>query len=260
MILLQVFRGIIRNIGSNGLLVHPLERLLLNDIDIADKLAVFTDRHIERSDLLAIQSRQILNHLAIGNLIDIHIRYKEHSRKMILLADLPCLFGSCLDSGLRADHDDGTVGHRNRFFYFSDKIKVSGGIQNVQLIVIPLNRDQRSMNGNFTLLLLLGKIADGASILNLSQSRCQTTKVCHRLDQCCLSAASVSKDYDVADLVSCINFHVGILQYVIEFTGFIFHFPAGSRNILTNIGFYHKFNCIFFTNSDKCDRKRQLRP
>ena len=142
MILLQVFRGIIRNIGSNGFLVHPLERLLLNDIDIADKLAVFTDRHIEGSNLLAIQSRQILNHLAIGNLIDVHIRYKEHSRKMILLADLPRLFGSCLDSGLCADHDDGTVGHRNRFFYFSDKIKVSGGIQNVQLIVIPLNRDQ----------------------------------------------------------------------------------------------------------------------
>ncbi len=217
MILFEIFLGILRNLCRNGLLVLPLEGLLLNDIHVACKLSVLTDGHVERSNLLAVQGGQILYNVTIRNLIDIHICYKEHARQMIFLTDFPCLLGSGLNAGLGADNDDRTVCNRNGLFHLTDKIKISGSIQNVELVIIPLNRNHRGVNRNLTLLFLLGKIADSRTILDLPQSGRQTAEICHCLNKSSLAAAAMSQDHNVTDFVGCVNFHVNILRYVIEY-------------------------------------------
>ncbi len=119
-----------------------MEGLLLDNVDVAGQLAVFTDRHVERSDLLAVESGQILDYLAVGHLIDVHVGNKEHARQMVFLTDVPGLLGAGLDAGLGAYHDDGAVCNGDGLFYLADEIKVSGGIEHIQLIVVPLDRDQ----------------------------------------------------------------------------------------------------------------------
>ena len=81
MIFLKVFFQIFRNIARLlACFVDISSACLLHDIDIADELAIFTDREMQRRDLLAIKFGKILYYFTIADIIHVHICYKDHTR------------------------------------------------------------------------------------------------------------------------------------------------------------------------------------
>ena len=103
----QVFFGVFRNLTLLAFAdIGEAAACHFADVDIAHKFLIFTDRLIERRNLLAVQIGQILYHLTEGRMIHIHLRYKKHSRQLILLAEIPCLLGSDLHAGLTGYHNN----------------------------------------------------------------------------------------------------------------------------------------------------------
>ena len=95
-----------------------------------------------RSNLLAVAGSQILYHLTETCVIHIHLCYIYHSRKIILIAQFPCLLCADLYAGLAGYHDNRCICCADCFFHFTDKIEISRCIENVDLRFLPLDRDQ----------------------------------------------------------------------------------------------------------------------
>lgn len=81
MIFLKVFFQIFRNIARLlACFVDISSAGLLHNIHIADKLAILTDREMQRCDLLAVKLSKLLYYLTIADIVHVHICYKNHTR------------------------------------------------------------------------------------------------------------------------------------------------------------------------------------
>ena len=112
-----------------------------------------------RGNLLAVAGSQILDYLAETCVIYIHLCYIYHSGQIVLIAEFPRLLRSYLHAGLSGYHYDGRIRRADRFFYLTDKIKISRGIKNIDLRLFPLDRNQACADRKSTFLLLFIKVA-----------------------------------------------------------------------------------------------------
>ena len=166
------------------------------------------DREVEGSDLLAVHFREFLDHIAVGNIVDIHVSDEEHSGDIVLLAQFPCSLCSDFNACLAGDHDDRGIGYSDRLFHFAHEVKVSGGIQNIDLAVLPLDRQHGRADGKAPLLLFFGKITDRIAILDLAHSGRHSCQIAHCFCKSRLAGAAVAEKYDISDFVSSVDFHV----------------------------------------------------
>ena len=146
---------------------------------------------MERRNLFAVFLCHILHNLSKGCVVDIHIRHEHKTGKLIFLADLPCLLRAHFHTGLTGYHDDGRIRCAHRFFHFSYKIKETGRIKHIDLVALPLNRNNRCGDRDMSFLLLLTKIAHRVPVVYLAHSGCDAGKICHRFHKTCLTAAPV---------------------------------------------------------------------
>ena len=147
MIFFKIFVEIFRNVTFLFFVFFNIfSSGLFYNIYIADKFTVFTNREMERSDLFAIKLCQFLYYFTVADIIYIHICYKEHTRKFIFFAQVPCLLSSHLNSGLTGNNDDRCICCADSLFYLTYKIKVSRSVKDIDLYFIPRNRNQRSRN------------------------------------------------------------------------------------------------------------------
>ena len=112
-----------------------------------------------RRDLLSVSRCQVLDHLAETCIVYVHLCHIYHSRKVIFIAEFPCLLCSHLHAGFSGDHDDRSVRRAHCFFHFSDKIKITRCIQYIDLRFLPLDGDQARADRKSAFLLLFIKIA-----------------------------------------------------------------------------------------------------
>ena len=79
-------------------------------------------------------------------MVVVHVGDKNDARQFELIAQLPCLFRADLDACLAVYNNDRRISHTDCFFYFTDKVKITRGIQDVDLhhafIALILDRDQ----------------------------------------------------------------------------------------------------------------------
>ena len=211
-VLREIILQIVRYRAFICFLSFIAEALLLDDIDISDKLAVLPDRQIERRDFLAIVCDQILDHLMIGHVVDIHIRDPEHSGDIEFLAQIPGLLCSYLHAVLPGDHDHGGVRHTQGLLHLSDEVKISGSVENIDFVFIPLERKDRCIDGNSPLLFQLVKIRDGVAVCDLPHSGCDTRQITHCFGESGFSCTAVAEQDNVSDLVCGVNLHVVVLQ------------------------------------------------
>ncbi len=146
---------------------------LLYDVDIADELAVLTDRHVERRDLLSEELLQLLDNLAIAHVVVVHLRDKNHSRQVVLLAEFPGLLRSDLYAVLTRDNDDCRIGDADSLFHFTDEIKISRCIEDIDLVLVPLNRDHRCGDRKLPSDLFLVIIAERIAVSDRAHSVCR---------------------------------------------------------------------------------------
>ena len=101
-------------------------------------------------------------------MIHIHLRYKEHSRQLVFLTQFPCLFGAHFHAGLPGYNDDCRIRSCHSFLSLTHKIKIARRIENVDLIILPLNGNNRCGDGKLSLDLFFIIITDGIAICDLT--------------------------------------------------------------------------------------------
>ena len=206
-ILLKIILAVSGNITGSRLLAVPLVALLLDDADTACGLVAFMNGKVERNDLGTVELCQSFNGTAIVCVIEIHIRDIDHSGQIVFFTEIPCALSTDFHAGLAGDNDDCSIRYADRLFHFTDKIEISGCVQNVDLAVLPFYRNQRCLDGETSLLLFLCEIGDGVSVFDLAHSVCNTCQMAHGLCQSCLTCSTVSEQNDISDFISCVNFH-----------------------------------------------------
>ena len=209
---LKVRFVIFRHLARHNILALPAVTFLTDDIDITDKLLILTDGQIERSHLLAIRSCHILYDLSEGRIVNIHIGNIDDSGQFVFLTKLPGLDGADFDACFTVDYDNCRTGCTDCLLNLTYKVKISGCINDIDLVTVPLNRNNGGIDGKLALLLFLAVIADGISIGNLTHSGCHSGQISHCLNQAGLSASAVSEQYHITNFVSCVNFHSFSLQ------------------------------------------------
>ena len=163
---------------------------------------------MQRSDPLSIQFRQLFHDLAVADIVDIHIRNKDHTGQVIFFAQIPCLLGSNLHARFSGNDDHRRVRCAGSLLSLADKIKEARGIQNIDLILSPHHRNHRCGNRKLAFDLLFIKITDGISVAYFSQAVGDTRKISHRFRQRCLAGAAMSKQDHISDSVSSKNVHM----------------------------------------------------
>ena len=142
MIVLKAVLAVRRDITGSGFLSIPLVALLFDNADAADGLLAFVHGEMEGNDLGTVELGEGIDRPAIVCIIQIHIGDIDHPGQVIFFAEFPCALRTDFDTGLTGDNDDGGIRHADRFFHFSDEIEISGGIKDIDLAVLPFNRDQ----------------------------------------------------------------------------------------------------------------------
>ena len=141
-VVLQAVLAAVGNITGCGLLAVPLVALLLDDADTADSLVAFVDREMEGNDLGAVKIGESLNGPVIVGVIEIHIGDIDHSGKIVFLTEIPCALCTDFDACLTGDNDDSCICNADSFLHFTDEIEISGRVENIDLAVLPLDRNQ----------------------------------------------------------------------------------------------------------------------
>ena len=163
---------------------------------------------MKRCDSFSVQFGELLNDFSVADIVLIHFRYEDHTRKIVFLAEFPCFLGSDLHAGLSGYHDYSGICCGSGFLCFSYEIKHSRSIQNIDLIFSPYDRDKRCGNRAFSLDFFFVKIADGISVCHFSETVCHTGKISHSFGQTCLSGAAVPQQHHISDSVSSKNVHM----------------------------------------------------
>ena len=146
-------------------------------------MLVFTDREVERCDLLTVFFFQIFYDLTIGGVIHVHVGNIDKTGQFIFFAELPCLLGADFNAGFAVNYDDGSACSLYRFFYFAYKVKISGSIQNIYLHAVPFDGNNGGINRNLSLLFFLAIITDGIAVCDLTHSGCNASQISHCLSQ-----------------------------------------------------------------------------
>ena len=140
----------------------------------AHEFLIFTDRKLERSYGLTKLLFQVQNQLSEGSLVIIHIADKEKSGKGIGFAEFPGPYRSRLNPRLTVYYDNRRIRRRNSLFHLSNKVEVSGSIQNVHLqlsgLSLILDRNYGSGNGKLPLLFFFIKVRQGVPVINTAHS------------------------------------------------------------------------------------------
>ena len=189
----QIVFQISRHVALDALAgAGELAGSLLRDVDVTDQLVALTDRDIERNDLLAIALGQLFNDLVVVDVLSVHLVDDDHARQTIFLAQLPGLLSTDFDAGLAGNDDDRGIRDGDCLFDFTDEIKETGGVQEVDLDVLPLDRNDRGVDGEFTADLFFIVITDGVAVSHFADAARNTCNIGHSLDQTGLATATMS--------------------------------------------------------------------
>ena len=167
---IQIVHAVIRDLARLHVLALPAVSRLAHDIDIAHKLLILPDRKMERCDLLAVHLREFLHNVLERRVVCIHTCHIYHPRQLVLLTQLPRLLCPCLDAGLARHHDDRCICRTDSLLNLTYEVKIPGGIKDVDLHTLPLDRHDGCAYGNLSLLLFLAKIADGIAVFHFSHA------------------------------------------------------------------------------------------
>ena len=109
--------------------------------------------------------------------------YKEGFRNSCVCCIFPCKLCSDLDAGFSVYDDKCAACNSCRLKNISDKVKVAGSVDYIELLSLPADRSDRVLYGYSSLYFLGIIIAYGVSVLGLSEAVCCLCKIQHCLRQ-----------------------------------------------------------------------------
>ena len=121
---------------------------------------------------------------------------------------LPELLGLDLDTFDGAHDEDGEVGDAQGRVHLALEVGVAGGVDDVDLVALPLDGCEGQGQGLSPLLLFGIEVADGAAIFHATQALNGAGLQEERLGQGRLTGAPMTNQHDVADLLRCNLIHL----------------------------------------------------
>ena len=179
-------------------------RLVLDEVhDAAERLG-FADRQLGRHRVEAEAIVQGLERVAEARVLLVH--HVDHRERggLLLLEDLPHDFGPDLDAGVGADDEERRVRHPQRAVHVADEIEVSRGVDQVDLVSLPLELRESEVDGHLALDLVGAVIEHGASVRHAPEAGIGLGEEQHGLGQRGLAHAMMGDEGDVADLLGAV--------------------------------------------------------
>ena len=120
---------------------------------------------------------------------------------VVLVGLPPDLLGLRLHAFLAVEHGNGAIEDAQRAFHLDGEVDVAGGVDDVDLVVVPEAGGRRGGDGDAALLLLLHPVHGGRTVVDLADLVADPGVVQDALGRRGLAGVDVRHDADVADLV-----------------------------------------------------------
>ena len=203
--LVAVLVGEILHIIGNRHLVGDLSKVVLIDdcfhldeIDDTGERILRTDRQL---DCHRIRLQALLHHLDDIEEVrarDVHLVDISHAGDIVLLRLAPDRLCLRLDAASGRQDGDSAVENAQRALHLDREVNVTGRINDVDTMILPMAGRRSRRNRNAALLLLCHPVHRGSAIVNLTDlvgdARVKEDTLCRR----CLSGIDVSHDADIA--------------------------------------------------------------
>ena len=216
--------------------------LLLDEVDSADYFATLNKRDGERAYALTEGLCERIENAAESCFVIVKLVNEESLGKLCLGCVIPCEFGTNFDACFTVNNDNGTVGNASSLQNFTGEIQITGGIDDVDLNILPHQGSNRSGNRDVASCLFGVVVANGVSGANVAQAVGLFCNIEHSLSQGGLSGTAVTQQCDVTNVL-CFNLsHGKIPVFVIPFVCF----PAKEPGSLLLYYIPHFFSSGFF--------------
>ena len=198
---LQLLRDIIPHDLRVDVVALPRDLFHRHKIDQSPEFILGSDgklnRHRIRAQFLA-QARD--REVEVGPYA-IHLVDEGDTGDAVLIGLAPDRFGLGLDTGHGAEHRHSAVKHAQAALYLGGEVHVTGRVDNVDPVVVPLARRRRSGDGDAAFLLLLHVIHGRSAVMDLAHAVQSAGIVQDTLRHGGLAGINVGHDPDVSDFI-----------------------------------------------------------
>ena len=172
----------------------------LDQVDDALEVALGADRQLDRDDVGAEAIFHGLHGEVEVRADLVHLVDEADAGDVVLVGLAPDLLGLRLDTLLAVEHGNGTVEHPQAALHLDGEVDVPGGVDDVDLVVVPEAGGRGGGDGDPPLLLLLHPVHGGGAVVHLTDLVADTGVVEDALGRRRLTGIDVRHDADVADL------------------------------------------------------------
>ena len=178
----------------------PHERAHLDQVDDADEGVLGADRELddERLRLEAVDDR-VDREVEVGAEL-VHLVDEADARDVVLVGLTPHGLGLGLDALLAVEDGDGAVEDAERALDLDGEVDVTGGVDDVDLVLVPEAGDGGGRDRDAALLLLLHPVRGRGAVVDLTDLVVDARVEQDALGRRRLAGIDVSHDADVADL------------------------------------------------------------
>ncbi|MDT4835888.1 hypothetical protein FQZ97_695670 [compost metagenome] len=197
-------RDLLLTVGSTLVVFVPVDRLHLDQVDLALEVVLGTDCQLNRNRGVTQTVLDLTDYAQEVGTGTVHLVDVDDARHAVLVGLTPYGLGLRLNAGSTAEHDDSTVEHAQRALYFDGEVNVAGGVDDVYTIVVilttgtfPEGRYSSGGNGDTALLLLHHPVGSGGAIVHLTHFVAETCVEQDPLRSGGLTGVYVGADTDV---------------------------------------------------------------
>jgi hypothetical protein len=175
--------------------------------DQAAEVLLLTDGQVQRRAGLAERGLDTVKAAGERGPVAVQLVDEERPGQAQLLGHGPDDLGLGLHPLDGRDHEQDGVGGRHGRAHVAHEVGVAGGVQQVDLVAVVLNRGHGQRDRDLLARLLGLEVGHGGAVLDPSDAVGGPGRVTHRLDQRGLAGAPVTNDQDVADTVGGVALH-----------------------------------------------------
>ena len=173
----------------------------------APEPGLLADRQLERCDARAEPLAQLGQRGVEAGALAVELVDEHHARDVEAPGEVPRLLGLHLDPVDGADDEHGEVGDPQRHRHLAEEVRVARGVDQVDLVVAPLERCDGQRQGDAPPLLLGVEVACGRAVLDAAHAPDGAGPVEQGLGQARLARPAVPHQGDVADLTRRVPLH-----------------------------------------------------
>ena len=179
---------------------RPDQRAHLDQVDDADEVVLDADRQLQHERLgLELVDDRVDREVEVGAEL-VHLVDEADARDVVLVGLTPDGLGLGLDALLAVEDGDRAIEHAKRALDLDREVDVAGGVDDVDLVLVPEARHGSGGDRDATLLLLLHPVGGRGAVVRLTDLVVGARVVQDALGRRRLAGIDVRHDADVADL------------------------------------------------------------